>query len=102
MSKKTKKRTKPSATTMRTEFDILKIVWNDHNAGNHQWMAISELKHRPMIAVSVGINVIEDDTGITLAQNMGADVTATDTIYILKNCIVKKEKLGKVEYDQEN
>jgi hypothetical protein len=45
--------------------------------------------------------VKEDKEGLSLAQNMTSNEVVADTVYILKNCITHRTKLGSVSYDKE-
>ena len=101
MKSKKKKLKKPSVTTKTTKFEILRVDWEDHNAGNHGWRPISDMVHRPLHCVSVGVNVREDEKGLTLVQTMGHNMDVADTIYILKSCITKRQSCGYVEYAKE-
>ncbi len=98
MSKKKKKLTKPLKTT---GYKILRIDWEDHWSGNGNWQPLDNFSSQPMNCVSVGVKVFESKKVVMLAQNLGFNRTAADTVTILKKCIIKTEELGTVEYVKE-
>ena len=100
MSKKIKKQSKKSAASTEIEFPIIKLQWKDHFSGNHSWAMAEDHRTDPMVNVTVGIVVNEDDETITLAQNMAENMLSADTTTVLKNCIVKRSRLGEVVYDK--
>jgi hypothetical protein len=104
VSKKKKTPKAKSVTTKKTpvkSYPILRVDWKDHWSGNNQWNNPDGIKHRPMHCVSVGVLVKEDKEGLSLAQNMTSNEVVADTVYILKNCITHRTKLGSVSYDKE-
>ena len=102
MNKKKKKPTvklKTSKLKIVKTYEIFRIEWEDHFSGNHTWVSdAKELNTTPYICISVGVKVAENKKTITLAQNMGMNEQLSDTMTILKNCIVYKEKLGEIVY----
>lgn len=103
MNKKKKTPKNKSAATKKAlkSYPILRVDWKDHWSGNNQWQEPHVVKHRPAQCVSVGVLVKEDKEGLTLAQNMTSNEVVADTVYILKNCITHRTKLGTVAYDKE-
>ena len=99
MSKKIKKQKKKSEVTT-IEFPVLKLQWKDHFSGNHTWGMAEDHRTEPMINVTVGIVVREDDETVTLAQNMTEHMMSADTTTVLKNCIVKQTRLSEIIYDR--
>lgn len=99
MSKRTKKPSKKSETISR---EISKILWKDHFSSNYTWTHLEDMKHTPVINVTVGIVVHEDKEVVTLAQNMCSANRGADTTTVLKNCIVKRENLGEVQFAKQS
>lgn len=102
MSNKKKKQNKKSETTATKTFEILRIDWKDHWTGNKNWAPANEITDGPINCVTVGIKIKEDKEGVTLALNACSNLLFADTMYILKNCIIKTTNLGTVEYGQAN
>ena len=104
MNKKKKNPNVKSATTKRKivkTYELLRVDWEDHFSGNHHWVSdVKELNVTPYICVSVGVKVDENKKTLTLAQSMGTNEQMTDTMTILKNCIVDKIKLGELNYGE--
>ena len=104
MSKKKKKPTEKLKTTARKivkTYELLRVDWEDHFSGNHHWVAdVKELNVTPYLCVSVGVKVDENKKTLTLAQNMGTNEQISDTMTILKNCIVDRIKLGELSYGE--
>lgn len=102
-NKKKKLKSKSETTEKIQSYDILKVFWKDHFAGTHTWVSdVKDLRTKPLICVSVGFKVHEDKETLTLAQNMGENLTMADTITIIKNCITKRDEIGSVEYGKKN
>ena len=93
------KKKKTVKTKSKSSYEILKVFWEDHFSGNRHWVQdVKELRTDPLICTSVGFKVHENKKTITLAQNMGEGHSIADTTTIIKSCIIKREKLGEVEY----
>lgn len=102
MSKKNKKPKKPSETIEVTKsYDIVRVDWNDHWSGQHNWMHPDDVDHAPKLAVTVGTLIKEDKYGLTIAQNMGTNMQVADTTYVIKDCIVRRKVLDKLEYGKQ-
>ncbi len=74
-----------------TEAPLLYIEWVDHHA-NGAWQ--DEVDHTPAVCRSIGWLIKEDAKGLTLAGSKGAEGKAIygNTQYIIKSCVVKREK----------
>ena len=96
MSKK--KKTPKTKYVDIQKFEQLRIDWKDHFTTSQGWTTLGSLDHSPQRVVSTGIKVYEDKEVVTLASNMDQNMKVADTTTILKNCIIKRTKLGVVEY----
>ena len=99
MSKKKKKPNKPSKNlkVLKT-YDLLRVDWKDHWSGNSQWNFVEDIVTSPVICVSTGILVHEDKDSLTLAQSIGTNQKISDTITLIKGCIVDRIKLGEIKF----
>ncbi len=99
MSKKKKKLVKKSGGPKKV-FEVERITWKDHFSSSQKWVDPSEVRSTPMINMSVGFRIKEDKDTVTLAQNMGENLTVADCTTIIKSCIVKRLVLGAIHYDK--
>ena len=73
-----------------------RIEWEDHASSNSGWVPIDEIQPIPIVVVSAGFKVAENETRIVLATNVGQLNTphnAADFTSIIKSCIVNQRKL---------
>lgn len=72
---------------------LLHVEWKDHAVNKGSWASIDEIKVLPVIVCSVGYLVDEDKEAIAIAQSVSNGGNVSDTLTILKSCIVEKKEL---------
>lgn len=75
------------------------IEWVDHcTSGEINWQSIEALRElQPLLVWSAGWLIKETRQYIVLASTIGANQAAFGEIVILKNCITKRESLGRAQ-----
>lgn len=75
---------------------LIYIEWEDHVGYNGSWTSFSEVDNKPIIIKSVGWLLKEDKKSLTISSCIDTqDFKQGKCIStILKNCIVRRKKLG--------
>lgn len=75
------------------EYELWAILWDDaHYDGSE--LEESEIMHRPWQYVTVGILLKDDETGITVTNDLSEDGRSRGRNFVPAKMVVKKWKIG--------
>lgn len=74
---------------------VVAVAWNDAHFNSGEFEK-HELIHRPWRYVTVGILAIDDETGITLANDVGEDGRFRGTNFVPRAMIVESWPVGQL------
>lgn len=86
---------------MKQRFPLLLVEWEDAYAGNHDWFKLNTMPEavQPLVVMTAGFLVREDEDRITLATSFSHD-SAADLWTIPKPMIRKRTQLRVVEVER--